>query len=103
MALAVAAAERLSADGRRARVVSMPCTSVFDAQEQAYRDAVLPPSVTRRLAIEAGVPDGWHRYVGTAGAVLGIGRFGASAPASDLFRSMGFTVDNVMSLVAQLD
>jgi transketolase len=103
VALAVAAAERLSADGRRARVVSMPCTSVFDAQEQAYRDAVLPPSVTRRLAIEAGVPDGWHRYVGTAGAVLGIGRFGASAPASDLFRSMGFTVDNVMSLVAQLD
>jgi transketolase len=91
VALAVEAARELAGRGRRARVVSMPCTSVFDAQDAAWRDAVLPPGITARIAIEAGVPDAWWRHVGARGRVLGIARFGASAPAKDLFREFGFT------------
>jgi len=91
VALAVEAARELAGRGRRARVVSMPCTSVFDAQDAAWRDAVLPPGVAARVAIEAGVPDGWWRYVGARGRVVGLSRFGASAPAKDLFRQFGFT------------
>jgi transketolase len=91
VALAVEAARELGNRGRRARVVSMPCTSVFDAQDAAWRDAVLPPSVTARVAVEAGVPDGWWRYVGPRGRVVGMHGFGASAPAKDLFRHFGIT------------
>ena len=69
----------------------MPCTSVFDAQDAAWRDAVLPPGVGARVAIEAGVTDGWWRYVGPRGRVVGMHGFGASAPAKDLFRHFGFT------------
>jgi len=89
----------LAERGRRVRVVSMPSTSVFDAQEAAWRDAVLPPAVTRRVAIEAGVPDGWWRYVGPRGRVIGMHGFGASAPAKDLFRHFGFTSAAVVEAV----
>ena len=93
--LIVAAAERLRGQGVAVRLVSMPSWDLFDAQPQAYRDAVLPPNVRARLAVEAGSPQGWHRYVGDAGDVLGIDRFGASAPAEVLLREYGFTVDEV--------
>ncbi|NRO97033.1 transketolase [Paraburkholderia sp. NMBU_R16] len=95
VALAMAARERLSAQNIAVRVVSLPCWTLFDAQPQSYRDTVLPPSVSARLAVEAGVPQGWHRYVGERGEVLGMERFGASAPADVLLREYGFTTDNV--------
>ncbi len=91
VALAVEAARELAGRGRRARVVSMPCTSVFDAQDRGWRDAVLPPDVGARVAIEAGVADGWWRYVGPRGRVVAMRGFGASAPGKDLFRHFGFT------------
>jgi len=102
VALATAAASRLDEKGYRVRVVSMPSTTVFDSQDPAYRASVLPPGVTRRVAIEAGVPDFWHRYVGDRGAVIGMHGFGASAPAKVLFEHFGFTVDNVMKTVMEL-
>jgi transketolase len=101
VALAVDAARRLAEAGRRVRVVSMPCSSVFDAQPRPYRDEVLPPGVPR-VAIEAGVRDGWWRYVGADGAVIGIDSFGASAPAKKLFEHFGFTPENVIRTVEGL-
>ncbi len=98
--LALGAAEALSAKGKKIRVVSMPSTNVFDGQDQAYKDSVLPPAVTQRVAVEAGVTDNWWKYVGSQGQVLGLDRFGESAPAGDLFKEFGFTVDN---LVAQVE
>ncbi len=95
--LILAAAERLSDGGVAVRCVSMPSWELFDAQPQRYRDQVLPPDVKARLAVELGVAQGWERYVGDAGAMLGIDRFGASAPADVLLREFGFTVDNVVS------
>jgi transketolase len=97
VSLAMAAAEALS--GKNIRVVSMPCTSVFDAQDDAYRESVLPSSVRARVAVEAGVTDFWRKYVGIDGKVVGIDRFGESAPAGDLFKEFGFTVDNVVNTV----
>jgi transketolase len=91
VALAMAAREQLAQQGIAARVVSMPCVERFATQDQAYRDSVLPPAVTARVAVEAGVPDGWWRYVGSAGQVIGIERFGESAPAGDLFEYFGLT------------
>ena len=73
----------------------MPSWELFDAQPKAYRDAVLAPSIRARLAVEAGVTQGWHRYVGDHGDVLGLDRFGASAPGDILLREFGFTVENV--------
>jgi transketolase len=96
--IAVDAARRLGEAGRKVRVVSMPCTQAFDAQSQQYRDAVLTPGVPR-VAIEAGVRDGWWRYVGERGAVIGMDTFGASAPAKQLFEHFGFTTDNVVRTV----
>ncbi|MEO6264606.1 MAG: transketolase [Luteimonas sp.] len=93
--LIVAAAERLQAQGIAVRCVSMPSWELFDALPRAQRDAVLPPSVGARLAVELGVTQGWHRYVGAVGDVLAVERFGASAPAEVLLREYGFTVDNV--------
>ena len=93
--LIVAAAQNLAAQQIPARVVSMPSWELFDAQPKEYRDAVLPPSMRARLAVEAGSPQGWHRYVGDRGDVLGVDRFGASAPGDVLLREYGFTVDNV--------
>ncbi len=102
VALAIDAAKQLTQQGRRIRVVSMPSTDVFDAQDAAYREAVLPKSVTKRVAIEAGVRDGWWQYVGQHGAVIGMNTFGASAPAKELFKHFGFTVENVVKTVESL-
>ena len=101
VALAADAAKALAEKGRRIRVVSMPCTDLFDAQSRQYRETVLPPGVPR-VAIEAGVGDGWWRYVGGAGAVIGMTSFGASAPAKLLFEHFGFTRDNVIRTVEGL-
>ena len=97
--LAIKAAEELAGKGKNIRVVSMPSTNLFDAQDVAYRDSVLPPSVTKRVAVEAGVTDGWWKYVGSNGKVLGLDRFGESAPAGQLFKEFGFTVENVVKHV----
>jgi transketolase len=78
-----------------ARVVSMPSWELFDVQPQSYRDHVLLPSVRARLAVEAGASQGWHRFVGDGGDVLGVDRFGASAPGEIVMREYGFTVENV--------
>jgi transketolase len=102
VALAVEAAQSLQQQGRRVRVVSMPCTSLFDSQEQAYREQVLPSAVEARLGIEAAAPDTWHRYVGSRGAIVGMTTFGASGVARDLFRHFGFTVENVVSVAQRL-
>jgi transketolase len=96
VALAVAAADELAADGVKVRVVSMPCTDQFDSQPRDYRESVLPSGVTARVAIEAGVTAGWWRYIGTKGRVIGLDRFGASAPAGELFEYFGFSVANVL-------
>ncbi|HZQ61752.1 MAG TPA: transketolase [Casimicrobiaceae bacterium] len=95
--LAMQAMRALAGQGIGARVVSMPCTNLFDRQPQAYRDAVLPPSCRRRVAIEAGVTDYWRKYVGLDGRVIGIDTFGASAPAEALFKHFGFTVEAVVA------
>jgi len=97
VALAVGAADSMS--DKKIRVVSMPSTNVFDAQESAYKESVLPSSVTARVAVEAAVTDGWYKYVGSNGAVVGIDHFGESAPAPQLFKEFGFTVENVVKAV----
>lgn len=97
VSLIVKAAEVLRGDGVRVRLVSMPSWELFAEQPHAYRDAVLPPSVTKRLAVEAGVTLGWERYVGLEGRILGLDRFGASAPGSVVFEKLGFTVENVVT------
>ncbi len=96
VALAMDAAAQLDADGISTQVVSMPCVEAFDRQDQAYKDSVLPPAMTARVAIEAGVTSGWHRFTGTAGAVVGIDHYGASAPAEILFEKFGFSIENVV-------
>jgi transketolase len=96
--LALEAHKRLAAADIPVRVVSMPSTTVFDRQDAAYRDAVLPAGLPR-VAVEAGVSDFWRKYVGLEGAVVGIDRFGESAPAGDLFKHFGFTVENVENAV----
>jgi len=101
VALALEARSSLVEQGIAARVVSMPCTSLFDRQEAAYRRGVLPPGV-RRVAIEAGVSDYWRKYVGLEGAVVGIDRFGESAPGPELFKYFGFTAANVVDTVKQV-
>ena len=95
--LAVAAYDRLTAEGRRVRVVSMPSTDAFDKQDAAYREAVLPKTVSARVAIEAGIADYWFKYTGLNGAIVGMTTFGESAPAEKLFEIFGFTVDNVVA------
>ena len=102
MELAVKAADALAAGGKAVRVVSMPSTDVFDAQDAAYRESVLPRAVNTRVAIEAACTAGWWKYVGCQGAVVGIDRFGESAPAGDLFKAFGFTVDQVVATVKGL-
>jgi transketolase len=99
--LAIEAQKSLAGDGIAVRVVSMPSTSVFDRQDAAYRESVLPRGVPR-IAIEAGVTDFWRKYVGLEGAVVGIDRYGESAPAGDVFKYFGFTVENVVNTVRQL-
>jgi transketolase len=100
--LALAAQQELRTREIRARVVSMPSWELFDEQPQDYRDHVLLPSLDARLAVEAGVSQGWHRYVGDHGDVLGVERFGASAPGDVMMRRYGFTVENVCQKVLAL-
>jgi transketolase len=100
--LAVKAQEALAEKGKNVRVVSVPSTNVFEAQSQTYKDSVLPPSVTRRVAVEAGVTDGWYKYVGFGGKIVGLDRFGESAPAGELFKEFGFTVEKVVKAVEGL-
>ncbi|HHH0463800.1 TPA: transketolase [Yersinia enterocolitica] len=95
--LAVAAADQLTAAGRKVRVVSMPSTDAFDKQDAAYRESVLPSAVSVRVAVEAGIADYWYKYVGLNGAVVGMHSFGESAPAELLFKEFGFTVENVVA------
>ncbi|WP_067708851.1 transketolase [Erwinia sp. ErVv1] len=95
--LAVGAYDRLTAEGRRVRVVSMPSTDAFDKQDEAYRESVLPKAVSARVAIEAGIADYWFKYTGLNGAIVGMTTFGESAPADKLFEMFGFTVDNVVA------
>ena len=95
VSLILAAAERLAGEGTAVRCVSMPSWELFDALPRHEREAVLPPAVRARLAVEAGVVQGWHRYVGDAGDVIGVGRFGASAPGDVVMNEYGFNVDNV--------
>jgi transketolase len=99
--LAVGAAEVLTKSGVAVRVVSMPCTAVFDSQPAEYRNHVLPQNGVR-IVIEAGATDGWWRYAGDRGAVLGLDRFGHSAPAKALFEHFGFTVDAVVAAAKRL-
>ncbi|RZM74014.1 transketolase [Pseudoalteromonas rubra] len=100
--LAVEAATQLRDSGKRVRVVSMPSTDVFDAQSAEYKESVLPAAVTRRVAIEAGIEDYWYKYVGLNGAVVGMSTFGESAPAAELFKHFGFTVENVVAKATAL-
>jgi len=102
VALAVSAAEALADEDIRARVVSLPCTDLFDAQDAAYREQVLPAAVTARVVIEAGVTETWWRYAGSQGRVIGLDRFGESAPAGELFEHFGFTTDNVVAIARQM-
>jgi len=99
VSLAVEAVEVLEAKGRKLRVVSMPSSDRFDAQTSAYRESVLPDSIRRRIAIEAGVTDGWRKYVGLDGIVIGIDSFGESAPAADVFEHFGLTVEQVVATI----
>ncbi|MGF1899606.1 transketolase [Aliivibrio sifiae] len=100
--LAVEAAAQLTADGKAVRVVSMPSTDAFDKQDEAYREAVLPSSVTKRIAVEAGIADFWYKYVGFGGKIIGMTTFGESAPADELFKMFGFTTENVVNTAKEL-
>ena len=102
VALAMEAKQALDAAGMKTRVVSMPCTDVFDRQDPTYRESVLPNAVRRRVAVEAGVTGFWGKYVGLDGAVVGIDRFGASAPAGELFKHFGITTDKVVEAARSL-
>jgi transketolase len=102
VALAVEAAAELARQGRAVRVVSMPCTRVFDAQDAGYRERVLPRACRRRVAVEAGIPDYWYKYVGLDGRVLGVPRYGASAPGPEVYRHFGLTVEGVVDTVKSL-
>lgn len=102
VALAMDAAKKLSAEGKAVRVVSMPSTDFFDAQDDAYKEQVLPGAVTKRVALEAGIADYWYKYVGMNGAVVGMTSFGESAPADQLFDHFGFNVENVLDVVRGL-
>jgi transketolase len=102
LSLVVAARERLAQQSIHARVVSMPSWELFDRQPKDYRETIFPKSVPARLAVEAALPMGWHRYVGDGGDVIGIERFGASAPGSVVMEKLGFTVDHVVERATAL-
>jgi transketolase len=102
LSLCVAAYEKLTAEGVRVRVVSMPSTDIFDAQDEAYKKSVLPPDVRARVSVEAASVFGWERYVGDSGAIVGMTTFGGSAPAKDLFKKFGFTVDHVIEVAKKV-
>ena len=100
--LAMEAAAELEEAGHAVRVVSMPSTDIFDTQDAEYRERILPKSVTKRIAIEAGHADYWYKYVGLDGRVIGMTTFGESAPAGDLFKHFGFTKENLVNQAKEL-
>jgi transketolase len=100
--IAAEAVRAMAAKGRRVRLVSMPSTHTFDAQDGAYKESVLPAAVTRRVAVEAGATAAWWRYVGLQGAVVGIDHFGASSPAKELFKAYGFTPQHVVEAIESI-
>jgi len=102
VSLCVKAAEQLSAEGKKVRVVSLPCWKLFEEQDAAYRESVLPKAVTKRLAVEAGTRFGWDRYLGSEGDMVSIDRFGASSPGGTAMEKFGFTVENVVSRAKSL-
>ncbi|WP_278445732.1 transketolase [Stutzerimonas kunmingensis] len=102
VSLAVQVADKLTEQGRKVRVVSMPCTSVFDAQDAAYKQQVLPVEVGARIAVEAAHADYWYKYVGLDGRIIGMTTYGESAPANQLFEEFGFTVDNILAVAEEL-
>jgi transketolase len=102
VALAMDAAAEITTGGSSVRVVSMPCTDLFDSQSDEYKESVLPAAANKRIAIEAGVTEGWWRYVGPSGRVIGMSSFGASAPAEQLFEHFGFSVGNVVGVANDL-
>jgi transketolase len=102
VSLAAQAHEQLVAQGIRSRVVSMPSWDIFEQQPQDYRDGVLPPDITARVAIEQASTFGWERYVGAAGRVIGMQTFGASAPLKELQKEFGFTVENVVKTAKEV-
>src|SRR5262249_52990473 len=102
VSLALDAREQLHKDDVPTRVVSLPCIELFEEQSQSYKDEVLPPSVTARLAIEAGVRQSWDRYVGPKGDVICLDRFGASAPGDVVMKNLGFNVENILSNARKL-
>jgi len=102
LSLVVTAAQKLTAEGKKVRVVSLASTDIFDAQDAAYKESVLPKAVTKRLSVEAGCSFGWHKYVGTEGDTVSIDRFGASAPGGVCLEKFGFSVDNVLAKAKEL-
>ncbi|PJF34045.1 MAG: transketolase, partial [Candidatus Thermofonsia Clade 1 bacterium] len=102
VSLIMAAHKMLNEMGIRARAVSMPSFELFEAQDEGYKESVLPSSVTARVAVEAGVPFGWHRYVGTRGKIIALERFGASAPQEVVFRELGLTAEAVVAAAREL-
>jgi transketolase len=102
LALAYDAGQKLAAEGKAVRVVSLPCWELFEDQDQAYRDSVLPPAVTKRVAVEAGIHQGWERYTTTSGKFVGVDKFGASAPYEILQKEYGLTVDHVLETAKSL-
>jgi transketolase (EC 2.2.1.1) len=101
VAVALAAADQLEAEGIAVRVVSMPCRELFDQQEAGYREKVLPSSIPVRVAIEAGRSLGWERYVGCEGTIIGVDRFGASAPFQRIYAEFGLTAERIVAAVKQ--
>ncbi|MEY3403079.1 MAG: transketolase [Anabaena sp. CRKS33] len=97
LSLCVSAAEKLTAEGKKVRVVSMPSSTLFDTQDAAYKESILPQAVTKRLSVEAASSFGWHKYIGSAGDTVSIDTFGASAPGGICLEKFGFTVDNVLA------
>jgi transketolase len=97
--IAADAVRAAAAKGRKVRLVSMPSTTTFDRQDPAYKDSVLPPTVVRRVAVEAGATQPWWKYVGLKGQIVGIDHFGASAPAKELFKQFGFTAEHVQAAI----
>ena len=100
--IAADAVRALNSSGKRVRLVSMPSTEAFDAQDAGYRESVLPRAVTKRVAVEAAATQTWWKYVGMEGEVIGIDRFGASGKATDLFPHFGFTADNVQKHIERI-
>jgi transketolase len=102
VSLCVLAREKLKTFGVKARVVSMPSWSLFETQKASYRESVLPPTIKKRVTVEAASPIGWHRWAGDEGTVIGVERFGASAPGQDVLTHLGFTADHVAAAALRI-